>query len=364
MEPDDLKRYADKLKGLKLERDAKIMEVCGTHTTEFFRTGVKDIFPGRLTLVDGPGCPVCVTPNEYLDRAFAIAGQYGAVIATFGDMMRVPSSYSSLQQEKAAGVDVEVVYSPMDALQLARDHPEKEVIFLSVGFETTIPAEAAALIQARKENITNFSLLAGNKLTPPAVRALLVSGEVKIDGFILPGHVSVITGIRAWRFTAGEFGKPAVIAGFSSKDLLLGTLLLLKLIKEARPEVVNEYAEAVSEAGNRKAQEIMDQVFETCEAGWRGIGQIPESGKRLRPEFKDFDAQQRFPVSLPPPQEPKGCRCGDVLRGLILPPDCPLFGKACTPRQPVGACMVSSEGSCAAFYKYGGLEARGVSDGG
>ncbi len=362
MKPDDLRKYADKLKGLKLERDVNIMEVCGTHTTEFFRTGVKDIFPTRLTLVDGPGCPVCVTPNEYLDRAFEIVRQYGAMIATFGDMMRVPSSYSSLQQEKAAGVEVEVVYSPMDALQLAREYPDKEVIFLSVGFETTIPAEAAALIHARKENIANFSLLAGNKLTPTAVRALLVSGEVKIDGFILPGHVSVVTGIRAWRFIASEFGKPAVIAGFNSKDLLLGTLLLLKLIKEARSEVVNEYTEAVTEDGNPKAREIMDQVFIPCEAGWRGIGQIPGSGMQLRPEFKDFDAQQKFPVSLPPPREPKGCRCGDVLRGLILPPGCPLFGKVCTPQQPVGACMVSSEGSCAAFYKYGGLEVRGLSD--
>lgn len=356
MKSEDLTDYADKLRGLKLGRNISIMEVCGTHTTEFFRTGVKDIFPPGLSLVDGPGCPVCVTPNEYLDRAFEIARHYGAVIATFGDMLRVPSSYSSLQREKAAGVEVKVVYSPMDALQLARDNPDREVVFLSVGFETTIPAEAVALICAREENIGNFSLLTGNKLTPPAVRALLVAGEVKIDGFILPGHVSVITGIRAWRFIAREFKKPAVIAGFSSKDLLLGTMLLLKLIEEERYEVLNEYTGAVSEEGNRKAQEVMDRVFESCEVKWRGIGTIPGSGMRLRPEYEKYAAELKFPVEPPPAREPVGCRCGDVLRGIILPPGCPLFGTKCTPQQPVGACMVSSEGSCAAYFKYRGLE--------
>jgi hydrogenase expression/formation protein HypD len=353
MQPKELQHLAGKLKNLELDRPVNIMEVCGTHTTQFFHTGVKDLFPGHLSLVDGPGCPVCVTPNAYLDRAIEIARKHGVILATFGDMMRVPSSTSSLQREKAAGRQVEIVYSPLDALTLARNNPEKEVVFLSVGFETTIPTEAVAVRMALRENITNFSLLAGNKLTPPAVQALLESGEVHIDGFILPGHVSVITGVKGWRFVAGRYLKPCVITGFETRNLLVGTLVLASLIREEKAEIINEYSEVVSENGNQKAQSIMHEVFECVDAKWRGIGIIPGSGMRLREEFRDFDAEIKFPVSVPDEIEPRGCRCGEVLRGLITPLQCPLFGKMCSPETPVGACMVSSEGSCAAYHKYG-----------
>jgi hydrogenase expression/formation protein HypD len=350
-----LKEYADKLKNLELEKEINIMEVCGTHTVQFFHTGVKDIFPRKLDLVDGPGCPVCVTTNDYLDRAIEIAKKHGVTICTFGDMMRVPSSYSSLQKEKAEGVDVSLVYSPLDAVEIAKSNPGKEVIFLSVGFETTIPTEAAAVKRAKEENIKNFSLLAGNKLTPPAVAALLESEEVNIDGFILPGHVSVITGVKAWRFIPVKYKKACVVAGFNTKDLLAGTLMLVNLIRKGEADILNEYKEVVTEQGNLKAQDLMFDVFQPCNADWRGIGVIPGSGMKLKETYADFDAEKRFPVTPPPPVEPKGCRCGDVLRGLITPLQCPLFGKTCTPRSPVGACMVSTEGSCAAYYKYKGL---------
>lgn len=347
-----LKQFSDTLKNLELEREINIMEVCGTHTVQFFHTGVKDIFPEKLRLVDGPGCPVCVTTNDYLDRAIEIARKYKVTVCTFGDMMRVPSSYSSLQKEKAEGVDVSIVYSPLDALKIARDNPAKEVIFLSVGFETTIPTEAVTAKKAKEDNVKNFSLLSGNKLTPPAVAALLESEEVKIDGFILPGHVSAITGVKGWRFIVDTYKKASVVAGFNTKDLLTGTLALVNLIRRNEVKILNEYPEVVTEEGNVKAQEIMEEVFERSDANWRGIGIIPGSGMRLRETYADFDSEKKFPVTLPPVVEPKGCRCGEVLRGIISPPECPLFGKKCTPQNPVGACMVSTEGSCAAYYKY------------
>ena len=352
MDKKELQTYADKLKNLELEKPIRIMEVCGTHTTQFFYTGVKDLFPEKLSLIDGPGCPVCVTPNRYLDRAIEIARTHEVWLVTFGDMMRVPSSYSSLQKEKAVGVPIHIVYSPLDALTLARENPEKQVVFLSIGFETTIPTEAVAVKKARQEKLKNFSILTGNKLTPPAVRALLDAGEVKIDGFILPGHVSVITGIKGWRFVADKYKKPCVITGFETQNLLIGTMALIHLIQNGNPEIINEYSQVVTESGNEKAQEVMAEVFESTEAKWRGIGTIPESGMCLKAPFQEFDANLRFPVNPPEEVEPRGCRCGEVLRGLVTPLDCPLFGKKCLPETPVGACMVSSEGACAAYFKY------------
>jgi len=357
MDDSRLKELADSLRAFNLERPVHIMEVCGTHTTEFFHTGVKGMFPANLRLVDGPGCPVCVTANGYLDRAIEIGRRHGVILATFGDMMRVPSSYSTLQKEKAGGIPVEIVYSPLDALLLARRFPEKEVVFLSVGFETTLPTEAVAVKKAMEDGITNFSILAGNKLTPPAVAALLDAGEVNIDGFILPGHVSVITGTGGWRFVAEKYRKPCVIAGFEGEDLIVATLVLLNLISGSRADIINGYGRVVTEAGNLRAREVIDEVFEPEDAVWRGIGRIPSSGMRLRPEFHGFDGARKFPVTPPPEVEPAGCRCGEILRGLLLPPQCPLFGRTCTPRNPVGACMVSSEGSCAAYYKYEGGDA-------
>jgi hydrogenase expression/formation protein HypD len=345
-------KLAARLKGLRLDREIRVMEVCGTHTTEFFRTGVKDLFPPGLILIDGPGCPVCVTPNDYLDRAIEIGKKHGTVIATFGDMMKVPSSYSSLAKENADGMDIRVVYSPLNALDMAASNTGKEVMFLSVGFETTAPAEAAAVIEARRRNIKNFSILPGNKLTPPAVRALLAAGEVRIDGFILPGHVSAVIGAGAWRFISADYGMPSVIAGFETPDLMMGMLALSELIRAEKNETVNQYARVVKEGGNRTAIEIMDRVFQKTDSAWRGIGSIPTSGLAVRKEYAEFDSSQRFPVSPPEPREAQGCRCGELLRGLITPPECALYGTACTPQDPVGPCMVSMEGPCAAYFKY------------
>ncbi len=355
MNNDNIRELADAFRSLRLKRDLRIMEVCGTHTTEFFRTGVRDVFPEGLALIDGPGCPVCVTPNDYLDRAIEIARVHGVTVATFGDMVKVPSSYSSLAAEKAQGLHLEVVYSPLDALEFAAANPGIEVMFLSVGFETTAPTEAVAVQRARERNIGNFSILCGNKLTPPAVKALLDAGETRIDGFILPGHVSAIIGVEPWRFAADSYGKPGVVAGFEAYDLITATTTLVRLIEAKRYVVENGYARVVRDRGNPKAREIMYTVFEERDAHWRGIGIIPDSGLALRDAYADFDAWLRFPVEPPPAREHPGCRCGDLLRGLILPTDCGLFGTACTPENAVGPCMVSSEGPCSAYYKYGGL---------
>ncbi len=345
---------ARRLSSIHLTGEVRIMEVCGTHTAEFFRTGVRSLFPAGLSLIDGPGCPVCVTPNEFLDRAIAI-GKTGAILATFGDLLKVPSSYSSLAKEKSLGMQVEVVYSPMDALALAEQYPDREVVFLSVGFETTAPGEAAAVLRAREKAMHNFSILPGNKRTPPAVKALLDAGEVRIDGFILPGHVSAIIGADAWEFIVRDYQKPCVIAGFEDFDLLASALELIAMIEQGQAECRNSYARVVKKGGNPRAMEIMHRVFENAPSVWRGIGSIPESGLVLRDEFSDFDAEKKFAVDVMPAKEHPSCRCGELLRGLILPTECPLYGKACLPDDPVGPCMVSSEGPCAAYYRYQGV---------
>lgn len=347
-----LKELANRLSKMKLRGPMNIMEVCGTHTTEYFKSGIRDVFPKGLKLIDGPGCPVCVTTNDYLDRAIQIGIEYKAVLTTFGDLMRVPSSYSSLLSEKAMGMDVRVVYSPFDALQIAVNEPKKQVVFLSVGFETTLPLEAIALQKAKELNLNNFSMLIGNKRTPPAVEALLNSGDVQIDGFILPGHVSTIIGVDAWKFVSREFSKPAVVAGFMRRHLLTSTAKLVEMIENRMAGVFNDYPEAVKNEGNIKAQDTVNSVFGGCDSVWRGIGMIKDSGFELRPKFSRFDSRQRYPIDLPESREDRGCKCGEILTGKIQPPDCPLFGKKCTPQNPVGACMVSYEGACAAYYKY------------
>lgn len=343
---------AKAFKNYKLKKNISIMEVCGTHTREFFRTGVKDIFPEGLSLVDGPGCPVCVTPNEFLDRAIEIGKQYDVVLCTFGDMIKVPSSYSSLGKEKSEGMHIEICYSPADALEIA-EQTGKETIFLSLGFETTAPSEAAVVLAAKERNLKNFSLLCGNKITVPAVKALLDLGEANIDGFILPGHVSAVIGADAWKFVADEYHKPCVVAGFEDHDLIKATVKLIKLIEENNSIVANEYTRAVKDRGNPKAMEIMNSVFRPIDTNWRGIGVIPGSGLTLKDKFSEFDAEKKFPVNPPEVKEHPGCKCGELLRGLIIPTDCPLFGKACVPEHPVGPCMVSSEGPCSAYYMYG-----------
>jgi len=352
LEKDQLIKYSELLKNYSLKRPLNIMEVCGTHTVAFFHTGVKDIFPEGLNLIDGPGCPVCVTANGYLDRAIQIQKEHEVVLATFGDMIKVPASYTSLQKLKSEGVRIEIVYSPMDALEIAKKEKDIEIVFLSVGFETTIPTEAVTLKKAIEENVNNFSILTGNKLTPPAVDALLTLGEVKIDGFILPGHVSIITGSDNWQFLPKKHSKPSVISGFEPKDLIMGTLRLVQLIENGEIEIDNLYKEVVTEEGNRLALGFIEELFDVTDANWRGIGVIPGSGLKLKDKFSLYDAEKKFPVTMPEEVENKSCRCGEILRGLITPPECPLFGTVCTPREPVGACMVSFEGSCSAYYKY------------
>lgn len=347
-----VKKLTQLLQNRKIENEIRIMEVCGTHTAQFFKTGVRDILPAGLTLIDGPGCPVCVTPNGYLDRAIAIAKEKNAIIATFGDMIKVPSSYSSLAIEKSEGIDVRIIYSPLDALDIAEKNSGREVLLISVGFETTAPSEALTLLEAETRGLENFSLLCGNKLTPPAVDALLNAEEVKIDGFIIPGHVSTIIGKSPWNFIADKYGKPGVISGFEAEDLITGVISLLDMIEKKDITVKNGYTSAVRDSGNLHAMEIIESVFDTSDSEWRGLGVVPGSGLSIKEKYSRFDAEKKFDVTVPPVKEHPGCRCGDLLRGLIIPPECPFFDRGCSPEHAIGPCMVSSEGPCAAYYRY------------
>ena len=334
-------------------RPLNLMEVCGTHTVAIFRHGIRQLLPPPLSMLSGPGCPVCVTTNADIDKAIALAEQSGVTLATFGDMMKVPGSYQSLQQVKADGSDVRVVYSPRDAVCMARDNPRRPVVFLAVGFETTAPTIAAALLEAEALGLKNFYLISVHKLIPPAMRALLAAGEVRIDGFICPGHVSVVIGSQPYQFIPQQYGVPCVITGFEPLDVLQGIEMLLRQIAEGRAEVEIQYRRGVRPEGNPLARELLSRVFETSDADWRGLGCIPGSGLKLRPEYRRFDAEEAFAISPPPAKEHKGCLCGDILRGAKTPPECPLFAATCTPERPVGPCMVSSEGTCAGWYQYG-----------
>lgn len=341
-------------------RPIRLMEFCGGHTHAILRYGIPDLLPSTVELRSGPGCPVCVTSAEDLGRAVALALLPGVILATFGDMVRVPGSRgdgpASLAEAKAAGADVRVVYSPLDALHIARQNPSRKVIFLGVGFETTAPMVASAVLAAEAEGIGNFYVYSTHKLTPPATRAILDAGEVALDGIIGPGHVTTVIGAKAWRFLPEEYGIPCAVAGFEPLDVLQAILALVEMAEDGRPAVVNAYRRSVTHGGNRLAQEAMARVFQVVEASWRGFGPIPESGLDLRPEYARFDARQAFPMEAPPAREPPGCRCGEVLRGVLFPDECPLFGRACTPQSPVGPCMVSAEGACAAYYRFGGRE--------
>lgn len=333
------------------DRRMAFMEVCGTHTMALARFGIRSLLPPTIRLVSGPGCPVCVTPNRVLDHAIALARLPCVTLCTFGDMMKVPGSSSSLEREHAAGRDIRIVYSTLDALEIARQRADRQVVFLGVGFETTAPTVAAAIRIAASEGLKNFSVLTAHKVVPPALRALL-SGPVALDGFLLPGHVSTIIGAKAYRPLLEGSGKGGVIAGFEPVDMLQAILELVRQMAEGRPALHTSYVRAVTEEGNAKAQALLEEVFEPCDAGWRGIGTIPASGLAIRQSYRDFDAAIRFDVAIEPTVEPAGCRCGEILTGRAVPRDCALFGKACTPEHPVGACMVSSEGTCAAYYKY------------
>lgn len=329
-----------------------LMEVCGTHTVALARNGIRSILPKGVKLISGPGCPVCVTANRDIDTVIALARIPGVILTTFGDMTRVPGSTSSLNEEKAKGHDIRICYSPLDGLRIAVENPEREVIFVGVGFETTTPLIASTIKRAKAQGVGNFSVFAAHKTVPHTLDALVNDPEVDITALILPGHVSTIIGRKPYRFLAQRYRIPGVIMGFEPIDLLSGILMLLKMLADGTPEIVNDYKRCVMEEGNPTAQAIIDEVFEPCDALWRGLGEIPGSGYALRDEYRAYDALKKFSPSIEPTVEPGGCRCGDVLRGVISPKECPLFSKVCSPEHPVGPCMVSSEGSCAAFYKY------------
>ncbi|MBW2526829.1 MAG: hydrogenase formation protein HypD [Deltaproteobacteria bacterium] len=336
------------------------MEVCGTHTMAAARSGLRTVLPSQLRLISGPGCPVCVTEVGYVDHALALARRNEVIIATFGDLVRVPGSAPLERREapptlslaRAEGCDVRVVYSPRDALALATAEPRREVVFLGVGFETTAPALAAAVAAAAAARIDNFSMLLAAKTIPEALAQLAAAPDVALDGLLCPGHVSVILGPEAYEPVVSRFGLPCAIAGFEPLEMLRGLKELVEQVVSGQPRVANCYPGAVRPGGNPKARALVDRVFEPCDARWRGLGTIPGSGLEFRPDYRRLDASRRFDVELPEPVEPRGCRCGDVLRGLLDPIDCGLFGTHCTPEAPRGACMVSSEGSCAARYHY------------
>ncbi|MCK4352965.1 hydrogenase formation protein HypD [candidate division WOR-3 bacterium] len=330
-------------------RDVTIMEVCGTHTMEIGRFGIRSLLPQEVRVIAGPGCPVCVAPQKVIDQAIKLAEV--ATIVTYGDMYRVPGSYSSLQKEKAKGRDIRVVYSALDALQIAEKETEKEIVFLAIGFETTVPATGSLMLTAKRKEIHNFSILCAHRLIPPAMIALS-DGELNVDGYLCPGHVSVIIGEKPYEPIAERFHIPCVIAGFEPIDILMGIYLLLGQIKDNRAEVENGYKRAVRPEGNLEAQALIARVFRTVDSEWRGLGELPASGLALREEFKEFDAEQKFNIEIELPKENPDCICGEILKGLRTPPECTNFGRICTPDEPIGPCMVSSEGTCAAYYKY------------
>ena len=335
----------------------RLMEFCGGHTHAIMRYGIREALAPGVRLLSGPGCPVCVTADADIDAAIALASLPGVAVATFGDMVRVPGTRSSLQEARASGADVRIVYSALDAVDLARQRPELKVVMLGIGFETTAPTVAAALEAARAEGLGNFSVLSMHKLTPPAMRAILDAGEVRLDGILGPGHVTAITGWRAWEFLPTEYGLPCAVSGFEPLDMLHAIDRLVTAAVDGQPQVVNAYRRGVTAEGNRVAQALLERVFEPAAAEWRGLGVVLASGLALRPAYAAHDARRLFELPAPAggrTTEGRGCRCGEVLRGIIEPPDCPLFGRACTPARPVGPCMVSGEGSCAAYYRYGG----------
>jgi hydrogenase expression/formation protein HypD len=353
-------RLADQIAEL-LEpgRHYKLMEVCGGHTHAIYKHGVEDLLPDEIELVHGPGCPVCVIPMGRQDDAIAIARRPEVIFTTFGDMLRVPSSNGSLLDAKARGADIRMVYSPLDALKLARENPERDVVFFAIGFETTTPSTALTLQRAQAEGIRNFFVFCNHVTIIPAIRAILDSPDLRLDGFIGPGHVSTVIGIRPYRFIARDYGRPVVVSGFEPLDVLQGVYMILRQLREGRSEVENQYSRVVREEGNALALRAIAATMElrtTFE--WRGLGFISQSALKLRPELTEFDAELRYELPGVRVADPKACQCGEVLKGVIKPWECKVFGTACTPDHPIGTCMVSSEGACAAYYNYGRYAGR------
>jgi hydrogenase expression/formation protein HypD len=332
--------------------DVRFMEVCGTHTVSICRHGIRELLPPEITLTSGPGCPVCVTATEDIDTFIKAAELEGSIITTFGDLLRVPGSKSSLQDARAEGADIRTVYSSLDALEIARKNPEREVIFLGVGFETTTPTVAAAILTAEQEGMRNFSVISSHKVMPPALEALLSDPEIKIDGLICPGHVSIMIGADAYEPFVSHYRIPCVIAGFEPVDILKAVVMLTQQVTTGKAKVEIAYDRAVTKEGNRQAMTVMYRIFEPADALWRGLTVIPASGLEIREEYEYFNARKRFDLTIAEARDPAGCACGDVLKSIKTPPDCKLFGKTCLPEHPIGPCMVSGEGACGAYYKY------------
>lgn len=339
----------------KTGRRLRFMEVCGTHTVSIFRAGIRQLLPENVELVSGPGCPVCVTPDTYMDKAIAYALHPDVIITTFGDMLKVPGTKSSLGEARLNGADIRIVYSPMDSIQVAKDNPDKKVVFLAVGFETTAPTAAATVLAAKQQGIPNLFMLSAQKLVPPVMEALLQDEQVHVDGFILPGHVSVVTGTGIYEPIMTRYHVPGVVTGFEPLQILRALYRLVKQVAKGEAKVENEYEDVVRPAGNPVSQRITDTVYEPVDTSWRGMGIVPLSGLRMREEYKEYDIERVMPLAAAelPAAKKTACRCGEVLRGVVTPPQCPLFAKACVPTHAIGPCMVSVEGVCAAWYKYG-----------
>jgi hydrogenase expression/formation protein HypD len=350
-----MKQMLDEMQALmrSVNRPLKLMEVCGTHTVEIFRHGIRSVIPDTVTLLSGPGCPVCVTSIHDVDAAVSLAKRPGTVLVTFGDMMRVPGGRQSLMEARSEGADVRVMYSPMDALKLAQQEPHKQVVFFATGFETTSPLIAATVFAAARQGVGNFCIFSSHKTVPLALKALLDSPDVQVDGFILPGHVSTMIGLTPYEFIASQYRKPAVVTGFEANEILQGITMILRQIASGGAKVENAYPSVVSAEGNTKAMALLNEVFGPADAYWRGIGILPGTGLKLREKYRTYDAEARFHPETTGIPEPELCSCGDILRGVKVPTECPLFGTGCTPDDPVGPCMVSTEGSCAAYFKYG-----------
>lgn len=344
----NIRRMAERLKA-----PVNFMEVCGTHTMSIYQYGIRSLLPENVRLISGPGCPVCVTPVDYVDKAIACTADSGNIVATFGDMLRVPGSRSSLMEERAQGADVRIVYSPLDALALARSNPDRRVIFLGIGFETTAPAIAASILEAGRLNLLNYCVLASHKTIPIPMAVLSADPELALSGYLCPAHVSTVIGGNAYKPLAENYHIPCVVTGFEPADVMQGIEMLLAQVLAGESRVEIQYSRAVSWEGNPKARMVMEKVFAPCDAAWRGLGVLPGTGLAIREEFVAFDAEKALKITVPEGRENPACRCGEVLKGKLSPFDCPLFATACTPESPVGACMVSSEGTCAAAYKYG-----------
>ncbi|HIC36059.1 MAG TPA: hydrogenase formation protein HypD [Candidatus Marinimicrobia bacterium] len=350
------RRMATEITNISKGQKFKFMEVCGGHTHTIFKHGIEDILPENIELIHGPGCPVCVLPMGRIDDAIAIAKTEGTIFTTFGDMMRVPGSQGSLLDAKAAGADVRFIYSPLDALKIARQNPKKEVVFFAIGFETTAPSTAVTLLQAKNEDIQNFSVFCNHVTIIPTIKAILDSPDLRLDGFIGPGHVSMVIGLRTYQFIARDYQKPVVISGFEPLDIIQSILMLLKQYQTGKVVVENQYKRVVRPEGNLKSLEVMTQTMELRPYfEWRGLGFITHSALKIRSDFAQWDAEERFEVPGLQVADPKACQCGEVLKGVIKPWECKVFGTACTPETPIGSCMVSPEGACAAYFNYGRL---------